>query len=242
MRVLALGLLGGCLYTRAAVIPMPFTEHPSPERARGVVVFLPGLGDDPALFVDHGFVTKVNGRGYDAVTVDAHFGYYRDRILKPRLDEDVMSKLAARYERIWLVGISLGGFGSIAYAVEHQDRVAGIVALAPFLGEEDAFGDVERAGGLGPWDPGDPTQIEDRDERAFRELWAWLSGYAKAQPRPPLYLGYGDRDRFVRSSSLIARALPEAHVEVQPGGHDWKTWKPVFEALIDRALADPRGL
>jgi hypothetical protein len=83
----------GCLYSRAAEVPMPMQLHSSGASPQGVVVFLPGLGDEPEKFVEHGFVGEVTSRGWDAVVVDAHFGYYRERILKPRRDADVIAKL-----------------------------------------------------------------------------------------------------------------------------------------------------
>jgi enterochelin esterase-like enzyme len=117
------------------------------------------------------------------------------------------------------------------YSVEHGG-VEGLIALAPFLGEQDAWGPIEQAGGLAKWDPGDPSAIEDTDERALREMWAWLRGYATGEPRPALYLGFGDEDRFRRPNSLLAAALPKDHVAMVPGGHKWTVWKIAFAKLV----------
>jgi len=231
MRIALLSLLFcGCLYSRAAEVPMPMQMH-SVDSPKGVFVFLPGLGDQPEKFVEHGFVEKVKALGYDAVTVDAHFGYYRERILKPRLDEDVISKLKQKYQQIWLVGISLGGFGSVIYSVEHKD-ISGLIVLAPFLGDDGVWGPIEQAGGLAKWDPGDTSKIEDQDQRALTEMWAWLRGYAVGEQRPPLYLGYGEDDRFKRPGSILAAALPSDRVAVVPGGHKWTSWDVAFAKLL----------
>jgi pimeloyl-ACP methyl ester carboxylesterase len=235
MRALCLVLLcSSCLYSRAAEVPMPMTMHASGDAPKGVFVFLPGLGDEPEKFVENGFVDRVKALGFDAATVDAHFGYYRDRILKPRLDADVIAPLRAKgYSKIWLCGISLGGFGSVLYSVEHAD-VAGLIVLAPFLGDEDTWGPIEKAGGLGAWQPPDLNTIGDTDERALVEMWIWLRGYASGEPRPPLYLGFGDEDRFIRPEKLLSGALGEDHVAVVPGGHKWTVWKIAFEQLVGR--------
>src|SRR5689334_23333777 len=47
----------GCAYLRRASVPMEALHFVSrgPERARGVIVLLPGFGDRPSAFADHGF-------------------------------------------------------------------------------------------------------------------------------------------------------------------------------------------
>jgi pimeloyl-ACP methyl ester carboxylesterase len=220
----------GCLYSRAAEVPMPMQMH-SGDSPKGVFVFLPGLGDRPEKFVEHGFVEKVKALGYDAVTVDAHFGYYRERSLRPRLEADVIANLRQKYREIWLVGISLGGFGSVIYSKEHPD-IAGLIMLAPFLGDDDVWGPIEQAGGLAKWDPGDTSKIEDEDQRTLTEMWAWLKGYASKEQRPQLYLGYGKEDRFARPGSILSAALPSDHVAVVPGGHKWTSWDLAFAKLM----------
>ena len=67
----------------------------------------------------------------DVIAADAHFGYYRARSVVDRLHEDLIAPVADRYERVWLVGISMGGFGSALYAMEHPDVVDGVIMLAP---------------------------------------------------------------------------------------------------------------
>jgi pimeloyl-ACP methyl ester carboxylesterase len=205
------------------------TVHSPVSSPRGVFVFLPGLGDQPEKFVEHGFVENVRRLSYDAVTADAHFGYYRERSLRPRLEEDVIARLRGKYEEIWLVGISLGGFGSAIYSVDYPG-ITGIILLAPFLGDEDAWGPIEQAGGLAHWDPGPPK--EDEDERTLQKMWTWLKGYATGEERPKLYLGYGDEDRFKRPGALLAKVLPSERVAVVPGGHKWATWERAFAQLL----------
>lgn len=61
----------------------PVVEQPA---ASCVVLFLPGLGDAPQRFEEHGFVEVMERHGScDASVVDSHFGYYRDANLVPRL-------------------------------------------------------------------------------------------------------------------------------------------------------------
>ncbi|MGE5173202.1 MAG: hypothetical protein ACM3MD_05175 [Betaproteobacteria bacterium] len=50
------------------------------------------------------------------IVVNAHMGYYLNGTVFTRLKEDVIEPAKARgYDQIWLVGNSLGGYGSISY-------------------------------------------------------------------------------------------------------------------------------
>lgn len=233
----AIGLTG-CVWTRAAEIPLPAHWMPVDGKARGVIVFLPGLGDRPDYFDQHGFVDVAHAHGFDAVALDAHFGYYREGVIKERLRADVLKGLADRYDEVWLVGISLGGLGSLLYGAEWGDEVTGIIVLAPYLGDPKVWQRIEAAGGVAAWNPSTAVVGESNEARNLHQMWAWLKDTAKTgQPR--LFVGIGDRDRFRRSVQLIADVLPPGSTEVQPGGHTWTVWKPIFDRLAARTFASP---
>src|SRR5205814_2454051 len=60
--------------------------------------------------------------------------------------------------------------------------------------------------------------------RDFEELWTWLRGYATGESaRPPLWLGYGESDRYAYGHRLLAAALRRERALVGPGAHDWPT-------------------
>jgi pimeloyl-ACP methyl ester carboxylesterase len=101
--------------------------------ARCAVVFMPGFADDDRGFIDHGFVDALRARGLavDTVSAAATFGYYLDRSIVVRLREDVMRPLRARgYREVWIVGISMGGLGTVLLARDQSPNIAGIVLLA----------------------------------------------------------------------------------------------------------------
>jgi hypothetical protein len=50
---------------------------------------------------------------------------------------------------------------------------------------------------------------------------------------PPLYLGYGQEDRFSAAHALLAGELPADAVDVIAGGHDWRTWTNLWENFLD---------
>lgn len=242
----------GCVFFRSAEAPMPVVEHraaaavaapaapaASSATARPLAVLLPGFGDGPEDFDEHGFVTELRARGFDVAATDAHFGYYRGFTVVDRLRQDVIAPARARgVTEIWLVGISMGGFGAVSYATLYPDEVTGAVLLAPYLGDGDIPDEVRAAGGLAAWQPGDLDAVDDAEERHTRKVWAFLKSYGAGQgDKPQLILGWGKDDRIGRAAALVAAVLPAEQVLVRPGGHKWVTWRPLFSDLAERFLS-----
>lgn len=187
---------------------MPLTSIAYAQSRPGeiLVVFLPGIGDFAEDFESRGFIDALaqSRLGADAVAVDAHYGYYARRSVLKRLAEDVVLPARSRgYGQIWLVGISMGGLGALLYVMHYPGHVARALLLAPYLGEPD-------------WD-----------------LWPWIRDHqAKQAVRPKLYLGYGSGDRFAKTNALFATHLPPGHALAIAGGHDWRTWRRLWESFL----------
>ncbi len=209
--LLALGLAAaGCLDRPSpATVPMRTLEiSGSSPASRCLVVFLPGRGDTPEHFVRNGFPEELRRAGSRCAMIgaDSHLGYYFEKTVIDRLREEVIAPARARgVEEIWLVGISLGGFGSLLYEKEHPGEIAGIVAIAPFLGDEGA------------------------EFAAFR---SWLEG-RPAPDDPPLFLVYGKGDRFADVNGELAARLPGDHVFQVRGGHTWAAWRRGWGAFLE---------
>jgi pimeloyl-ACP methyl ester carboxylesterase len=166
--------------------------------------------------------------------VNAHLGYYRNGSIMERLKQDVIEPAKKRgYDRIWLVGNSLGAYGAITYAARYPGDISGVVLLGAYAGDRGIIREIEQAGGLRAWDPG---TMENTDWE--RRLWSWLKHYGgRASEYPPVYLGYGRWDRFAYGQDLLATVLPADRVVVVAGGHDWPTWKKAWGLLLDRMAA-----
>ena len=54
---------------------------------------------------------------------------------------------------------------------------------------------------------------------------------------PEIFLGYGTRDRYARTSELLAQRLPAARVSTVAGGHDWPTWIKLWKIMLVQAFA-----
>lgn len=232
-------LLAGCFLTSPTppIRVLDHTEH-GPERADGLVVFLPGFGDDGGVFERYGLVDIVHEQTrFDALGAHAHFGFYRDFSVLPRLESDVVGPaLRLGYERIWLVGTSMGGFGAVSYAAAHPDEVAGVILMAPYLGEPEVLDEI-RAAGLDAWSPGEIEGPAGDRSDVTRRNWAWIKAQLAADDGTPIYLGYGEQDPSVADFQLLQNALPEGRAFSIPGPHGWLAWTPVFDELADRALA-----
>lgn len=206
------------------------------ERAENLIVMLPGRMDDSADYMKHGFITALQNCGIhiDAIAVDAHYGYYNERNLLPRLYEDVI--LPARqkgYKNVWLLGISMGGLGALLYAQQYAHTVNGLVVLAPFLGDREVCDEISGAGGLAQWSPQEPITDEDYQ----RALWKWLKNYISPQEHlPVLVMGYGKDDRFADANRLLAEILPKDQVYVVPGGHEWASWGKIYTLFLQSGV------
>ena len=212
---------------------------PASARSRSdtLMVFLPGAFLQPEEFEREGFVSAVRERelAADVLLVHADVSYYYDQTFIERLDSDVLKpQRALGYRSIWLVGISIGGFGALIHELARPGYVDGIVALAPYLGRRPLGAEIHKAGGLRAWKaPDGPAPDQEID----RKLWPWLQQYADSKKAsrhlPPLYLGFGLADRFASNHKLLAEALPSGHVFTTEGGHDWPQWSKLWKKMLD---------
>jgi pimeloyl-ACP methyl ester carboxylesterase len=231
------GGLGGCsLLQRPSRIKMDLLhdDRACPATlAPALLVLLPGAFMSPEELVEQGFVAAVRTRGLavDVAIANAHIGYAQDGSIGRRLHEDVI--LPARawgYRRIWLAGISLGGFVALAYEVTFPGSVEGILAMAPYLGRRTLVDAITAAGGPATWARQTPPDDADIDAR----VWRWLA--APPPQAPQVWLAYGREDRFADSHRVLASLLPPARVAVVPGGHDWPPWRTLWAQWLDRGL------
>lgn len=240
--------LAGCGLLVPPVLPrMDTLSLPGPCRGRSdtLVVMLPGAYSRPPEFVEAGFLQALRERGSsaDVLIVDSHLGYFTDRSVLNRLrDEVVLPAREQGYRRVWLVGISLGGFGALRYAMSPGAEIDGVLALAPYLGPRRLTQEIEAAGGPRAWRAaGLHGNAASAGDELDRELWNAFSGPAGKLPLPNVYLGYGLDDRFAGAHRRFAELLPTERVRTAPGGHDWPAWRALWRDWLGQGLlADAR--
>ena len=206
-----------------------------PTRPSTLVVFLPGAYDKPQDFIDEGFVAALRKRAIqaDVQLVDAHVAYYTSKQIVERLDRDVIARAVAQgYRQIWLVGISIGGYGSLLYSAQFPDKIDGFFVMAPYMGPRNMASVIQGQGGLGKWNPIDTTNAD----AAF---WNGLRRYGTQSLdqsiQPAAYIGYGKSDRFEEPNRLFADILPTGRQFAIAGGHDWHTWLQLWNNFLDVA-------
>lgn len=227
----------GCLAPFRSATPAPLPSMVVAKAAAEspcTALLLPGTWDRPRDFVRHGFgdLALAHKAPVDLVAVDAHVGYYRKRSIVERLHADHVAPLRARGERVWLVGVSLGGIGSLLYAAEHEEEIEGLILVAPFLGDEDVLAEIRTAGGPLAWRP---TAIAGDDWQ--RRVWAFLQRWhGQSGPKPAIHVLYGREDDFAGGIRMLAELLPAENLREMPGGHDWKTWKSLWDDVLARGV------
>jgi pimeloyl-ACP methyl ester carboxylesterase len=192
------------------------------------IVCLPGAYHGPEDFLGAGFADSVRSRALpiDLWFVDVEMQHLGDRRAIHQLQREIIRPARARGCRaLWILGISLGGFIALDYAAAHRDDLDGVCVLAPYLGNRMLTGEIAAAG-LANWEAGALAQADEE-----RRLWRFL----QAQPAHSrfLHLGFGREDRFAEAHRLMADALPPEAVDVVTGGHDWRTWKTLWENFLD---------
>lgn len=229
----AVALLTACAELRPPAVPIRAIDLTPRRPGNCLVVLLPGRFAEPEEFRGARFADAVEARGLhiDLVAVDAHLGYYRNRTVIERIKADVVDHArAAGYDEIRIAGTSLGALGGLIYLREHPGDLAGVLAIAPFLGDDAVIREIEAAGGPAAWKAPEVLAVDD----VGRRLWAWLSRGRPGAESVPLDLGWGTSDDFDRSNRLLAgMLLPERTYPVD-GGHDFAAWGRVWEEYLDR--------
>lgn len=229
----------GCALVWPTNRPLERLEFIDPDRPHKVlIVFLPGVLDGAKDFRKYGFVQAVRDRGIEAdmVAVGAHIRYYGEGVIVEHLREDIVQPARrSGYREVWLVGISLGGYGALLYARAHPHEVERILLISPFLGN-------------GKGGDRDPAEVLDRRNKEEDDLWEWLESYPGSERnRPKLFLAYGEQDKFAAINGRLAALLPGAQIERLPGRHDWPTWRRLWEGALERgwfgadAIVSPRS-
>jgi hypothetical protein len=197
-----------------------------------LLVLLPGVNISAEDFVAHDFVTTLQAGAdpVDLLIAEPDLDFYLDGTIRRRL-EAMLAEEAPSYRRLWLGAISLGALGALLVTASGGIGVDGVVLLAPFIGVPGLIAEIDRAGGLQLWQPGEIARNDGE-----RRVCAWLKTYFATQAqRPILQLGYGSSDRFAPASRLLAAGLPPARCQVAEGGaHDWPTWKALWVRILEK--------
>lgn len=199
--------------------------------AETLVILLPGAYHQPEDFIKEGFVTAVQERQLpiDLMMAELSFHQIADQTALSEIHTDLIQPaLGKGYKNIWLAGISIGGYVTIAYANRYPAKLAGLLLLAPYPGNGITTGQIAQAGGILEWLP---EAVADDDTELGN--WSWLKANANTKDIE-IHLGYGEEDRFAKSHCMMAQALPVACVDRISGGHVWSVWLCLWHNFLDK--------
>ncbi|MAQ18098.1 MAG: hypothetical protein CMN30_25290 [Sandaracinus sp.] len=225
--VLALFVLAACGGGQGHARPIRASARPIVEghAPSCQIVFFPGLGDAPAAYDD--FLATLRAAQVPAETVVLPNRDYGTVDYSERLHSDVIAPAQARGVRdTWLVAVSMGSAPALRMAETHPDDIAGVLLVAPAFGGPFLAKRVQRAGGVRFYTPVE----RDRDGRAFK----WLEERRRSdRSQVPVRLAFGRQDALAPIAETMAEVLPEEHVLVGAGGHDWGVWNELFVAEVE---------
>jgi pimeloyl-ACP methyl ester carboxylesterase len=249
----ATGLSGCALMSQPSHLPMDVDydiNACAKTQAPVLLVLLPGANMTTQELQEEGFVAAVRKQGLavDVAIADANLRYVFDGSMMRRMADEVVGPARAQgYQRIWLAGISLGGYVALGYAQKHPGQIEGLMLMAPYLGRRGVIDDIRAAGGPAAWRrTAQPRTSAATPEDIDHGLWMWLTAdrdntlladrdnTSNAAQRPPIWLGYGSEDRFADSHKLLAGLLPTDRVQAVPGGHDWPPWRALWSQWLQR--------
>lgn len=247
--VLTLGASGCGYFLRSPGRPTPSLHYhwgPPEARASCLLVLVPGFLDDADTFERQGMIAELHGVAptCDLVAASIHLYDYADESVVDRIHQDVVVEARDRgYERVWLVGVSMGALAAVLTARAHPGEIDGLVLISPYLGTPSFVARLEREiaghGGLAEWaraTPDGALQVA-RVLHDPRPAWRWLARYGardeeSADVLPPLWLGWGQEDRLAPAHRLLAREVALERTLVVDGGHDWRTWRRIVENAV----------
>lgn len=233
-----LGLVGGLALQVGCfkvTNPVRTTAHAGTD-ADTLVLLLPGFGASDRTFEKKEVIATMREAGLkaDILAVNANYGYYVGEELIPRLREDVFADVGGRYEHIWVVGISMGGLGTLLTLQAFREHVDGVVLLSPYLGRAKTL-DVVSAAPLAAYQAPDAPMWDE-------DLWRFLTALETApETLPPIYLGHGTKDLGVARHVWLSGYLPPERVRVVEGGHTWAVWRELIGAFVAEDLLDEPG-
>jgi S-formylglutathione hydrolase FrmB len=214
------------------------TEGPPP-----VLYLLHGLSDDDTIWLRRTSIERyVAPLGLAVVMPQVHRSFYADEHYGGRywtfLSEELPAlvsdwfRVSDRREDTFVAGLSMGGYGAVAWALRQPDRFA---AAATLSGAVDVAG--LRTSRERPEDPRLFDRVFGDSSLAGgpHDLFGLL---ADADPAalPSLYVACGTEDALIDDNRAFVAAAQKAGIGVTsdfgPGEHDWAYWDTTIQDVL----------
>jgi pimeloyl-ACP methyl ester carboxylesterase len=221
--VIICAFICSCAYFQKASVPVKtitFVEKPSNEK---LLILLPGIFESSRAFAEHGVIDALQACRDDMniTGVEMHFAYYKNKQMDTRLYQDVIQPAkAAGIKDIYLAGLSLGGLGSLIYRMQRPDDIKTVIAIAPYLGEQEQL----------------LSYINKQEAAKDEDLYPiWQNLETTAKQAPTITLAVAEDDRYNYGQNWLAGLLTEQQLVQLPGKHNWQAFKPLWQQAIKQS-------
>ncbi len=118
--------------------------------------------------------------------------------------------------KIFLAGLSMGGYGALRIGAKYASHVAGISAHSPVTGLADLSQHMQ-----------DPIEKDLSSGKRDADPLYWMR--RNCSSLPPIRFDCGTEDALLASNRALHAAMLRARIphdyEEHPGGHDWAYWQ-----------------
>lgn len=238
-------ILSACSVNLDVNKPVDLIWDKTGEKTDRLIIFLPGLYDTAEIFKDEAFfsIARKAGIKADMVSANVNVLHLVKNMMVKRIETDVLQQAKNNgYKNIWLVGVSLGGLNTLLFYSKHLGNICGVVTLAPFVANEPLTKELQAVKNIQHWEPV-PLDKDLVFEQKLQFLWVWLKEQALKNKLDHIYLGYGDRDRYVEAIKLLQNILDKKNIVTVEGSHNWKTgqkiWRKQLSTRAETGLLKP---
>jgi S-formylglutathione hydrolase FrmB len=128
-----------------------------------------------------------------------------------------------RCDRVYLAGLSMGGYGALRLGAKFAERVTGISAHSAVTSLSDLSPHVE-----------EPLRDYLAEGRRNADVLYWMR--RNRAHLPPIRFDCGTEDSLLASNRALHQALRRSNIpheyEEHPGGHDWVYWKTHVRSTV----------
>lgn len=126
-------------------------------------------------------------------------------------------------DKVFLAGLSMGGYGALRIGAKYATRVAGISAHSPVTGLAELRGFVQNS-----------IAKDLAGERDDARILPWMR--RNRSSLPPIRFDCGTEDALLASNRALHGAMLRARIaheyEEHSGGHDWVYWQQQVRATL----------
>jgi S-formylglutathione hydrolase FrmB len=198
-------------------------------------------------------IAKYATRNLILVMPEGAFSYYMNAAEKPQdryedyVVQDLVHDVANRFpasdvrESRAVIGISMGGFAAIKWALSRPDLFVFAGALSPSIEVVNReFRVRNRSRGIEEWwrlrnvfgPPGS-------ESRRLSDPFVLVES-ARPGQTPYIYIAVGEQERFFEPNRRFARRLQERKFQFEfrtsPGNHNWSLWEAQIPGCFDALL------